>query len=155
MRNKTGGMLAAIFKGLAPALKVIGAIGLLALLTGSWWPGPPGPNWYGLPVFIPGLVIGTALMVFVPYLKTALQAVAESGEWAAFTRFDARYLAFFLLPLIMSAVGFLVVPGLWEAAHSWGLVEACGIAYAGVDLAKDGGKIIGAATEIRQSQRGY
>lgn len=153
MRTRASGSWAAIFKVLSPIFQVLGILAAISFLTGSWWPGPPGSNWYGVPVFIPGLLIGTALMVFVPYVKTGLQAVAETGNWASFTPFDARYLALFLLPVIGLTVFFLTVPGLWEQAHTWGLVEAISLAYLGVDLSKQVGKAAVAVSTIYRNHR--
>ena len=104
---------------------------------------------FGVPAFIPGLLIGTALMVLVPYVKEGLQKVGETGSWKDFTPFDWRYLALFLLPIVSATVGFLTVEGLWEAAHQWGFVQSVSMGYAGVDLAKNVGKVAVALYNIR------
>ena len=150
MKHQTCGILAAIFKLLTPLLRVLAVLVMLLFVTGSWWPGPSGPNWGGVPVFIPGLFIGTALMVFVPYVKTALQAVSETGNWSNAPPFDMRYLALFLIPIMSLGVLFLTVEGLWEVAHAWGLIESISLAYLGVDLSKQVGKAAVAVYKIRQ-----
>jgi len=146
--------VAAIFKPLGSLFRALFVLIALVTLFGFHWPfGPPGPTVFGAPAFIPGLFIGTALMVLVPYLKESLQGVAETGDWRNFLIFDWRYLALFLLPILGFGVGFLTVEGLWEAAHQWGFVQSVGMAYTGVDLVKEVGKASVAAYAILTQRR--
>ena len=90
-----------------------------------------------------GLAVGVALRVLVPYVRSGLESVAESGAFTSWPIFDWRYLALFLLPLIEFGVAFLTVDGLWQAAFSWGFVPAVAMAYSGADIGRD---VVGAVS---------
>ena len=92
-----------------------------------------------------GLLVGTLLRVIVPYLRTGLERVAETGNFVDWPVFDWRYLSLFLLPIVEFGVAFLTVQGLWSAAFSWGFVPAVALAYAGADIGRD---VVGAASAV-------
>ena len=121
---------------------------LLFLVAATW---PPfqatGPTVFGIPAFSPGLLLGTAMMVLIPYVTAALQLVAETGSFEDFPPFDWRYLALFLIPLVGFGVSFLTIEGLWEAAHEWGFIHSVAIGYAGVHLTKE--VVVGGAAIYR------
>jgi hypothetical protein len=148
--KRISGIMAAIFNILRPLLFIVG---LLALIGFRWPFGPDGPQVVGVPAFIPGLLLGTALMVLIPYLKEGLQSVADTGAWSAFLPFDWRYLALFLLPAIGFSVAFLTIEGLWETAHQWGFVQTVSMGYTGVNLVKEVGKASIALYQIANAAR--
>lgn len=73
----------------------------------------------------------------IPYLRAAFATVAESGNFNAWPRFDWRYLALFVLPLIEYAVAFLTIPGLWEATLTWEFIPAVALGWAGTGIGKE------------------
>ena len=84
-----------------------------------------------------GLFIGTLVMVLLPYFRTALEAVAESGDIKSWIKPDWRYLALFLLPVLEFGVGFLTVEGLWQQAQTWKFVNGALLGYSGTHLGKE------------------
>jgi len=136
----------AIFKSVTRILLLL--LILLFLVAATW---PPiqaaGPTVFGAPAFIPGLLLGTAMMVLVPYITAGLQTVAETGSFEDFPPFDWRYLALFLIPLVGFGISFLTIEGLWEAAHEWGFIHSVAIGYAGVHLTKE--VVVGGAAIYR------
>lgn len=86
---------------------------------------------------IGGLLVGTLLLVAIPYLRRAFTTVSETGDFKSWPRFDWRYLAMFVLPVIEYSVAFLTVPGLWEAALTWELIPAIALGWAGTGIGKE------------------
>lgn len=84
-----------------------------------------------------GLLLGAALRVIVPYVRSGLQDVAESGNFSGWPRFDFRYLAMFLLPILEYGVAFITIEGLWQGALSWGLIYAVNLGWSGTDIGKE------------------
>ena len=91
------------------------------------------------------LVIGAALRVLIPYVRTGLEQVAESGSFDNWPVFDWRYLALFILPVVGFGVAFLTVDGLWAVAQSWRFVPTLAMAYVGADISRD---VLGTASAI-------
>lgn len=84
-----------------------------------------------------GLLLGTVLLVVVPYLRRAFTTVAETGDLKSWPKPDWRYLALFMLPVIEYGVVFLTVPGLWEAALTWEFIPAVALGWAGTGIGKE------------------
>lgn len=90
-----------------------------------------------IPISVLGLLVGTLLKVFVPYVRAVLENIAKTGKFVISPAFDWRYLAMILLPLMEFGVAFLTVQGLWEAAQGWPLIMSISLAYSGTDLGKE------------------
>jgi len=78
-------------------------------------------------------------------VTTGLQEVGKARSWKAWPKFDPSYLAALGLAVIVFALAFLTMPGLFEAFRSWPFVAATALAYSGDDL---GGRIL-KATGVR------
>jgi len=102
---------------------------------------------------IAALLLGAALRVGIPYLRTGLELVAESGSFASWPVFDARYLAMFLLPVLGFTVAFLTVDGLWHAAQEWRFVPTLAMSYAGTDIGRDVVGVAVAGVKLRARAR--
>jgi len=90
-----------------------------------------------IPISVLGLLIGTLLKVFVPYARAVLEHIAETGIFEIYPKFDWRYLAMVILPIMEFGVAFLTVQGLWEAAMGWPLIMSISLAYSGTDIGKE------------------
>ena len=97
-----------------------------------------------------GLLLGVVLRVLVPYVRSGLEKVAESGSFNSWPVFDYRYLALVLLPLLEFAIAFLTVPGLWRAAFGWEFIPSVAMAYVGYDISKEIVQTISAGIRIAQ-----
>jgi hypothetical protein len=138
------------FKRLLGLLQVLGFLVLILTLAGMLGACalPEGPRFYGVPVFVPGLIVGAAMAAFLPYLKEGLQKVAETGRWGDFPTFNAKYLALFALPFLEFGAWFLTTEGLWESACGWPFIHAVLLAYSGADLGKQVSKAALALVQI-------
>jgi hypothetical protein len=97
-----------------------------------------------------GLLVGTLLKVFVPYVRTVLEYIASTGRLEIRPKFDWRYLAMVLLPIMEFGVAFLTIPNLWETAMGWEFIVAVGLAYSGTDIGKEISKSASAIYRIVQ-----
>lgn len=83
------------------------------------------------------ILIGVLLRVLVPYVREGLGAVASSGTFSAWPRFDFRYLAMVLLPILEYGVAFLTIENLWQLSLGWGMIYAIALGWSGVDIGKE------------------
>jgi len=87
------------------------------------------------------LTLGCALRTLLPYLTTGLQAIADGG-WSAWPKFEAKYLANFLLAVIAYGITLLTSDGAFEVLASMTFVAAVMLGYAGGDLAREAIKLL-------------
>jgi len=83
------------------------------------------------------LLVGVLLNIFVPYLRKGLEEVALTGSFKNWPKFDWRYLAMFLIPVLEYGVAFLTIDGLWQQMLTWAWIYAVSLAYAGTDIGKE------------------
>lgn len=87
--------------------------------------------------FLGLFVIGPAMLVIVPYLRHALEKVAESGDIKDWPLPNWSYMALFFLPVLEFGVAFAITEGLIEVVAGWTLIQAIAFAYAGSHLGKE------------------
>ena len=97
-----------------------------------------------------GILIGALLRVLVPYVRSGLQEVANSGNFTQWPVFDYRYLALVLLPILEYGIAFVTIEGLWTSALSWGMIYAIQLGWSGSDIGKEIVQIGSAVSKIAQ-----
>jgi hypothetical protein len=86
------------------------------------------------------LLGGCALRTLLPYIVAGLNKVAKEG-WAAWPRFEARYLSSFILAAIGYTIVLGTVPGVYEKLLTMGYIQIVALAYAGQDLTREAIKL--------------
>jgi len=106
------------------------------MMYGPWW-----------------IVIGVLLRVLIPYAREGLEVVAESGTFALWPRFDFRYLAMALIPVLEYGVAFLTIENLWQISLGWGMIYAIALGWSGTDIGKEVIQVGAALTRIANRAR--
>ena len=92
------------------------------------------------------LVIGIAIVYFLPYIRRGLQDVEAANGWHAWPKFELRYLTGFILAVIALGMSVLMSPPLWAelVALPWWIAIgfASGGTFIGDKARKSGGSVI-------------
>ena len=83
------------------------------------------------------ILVGVLLRILVPYAREGLETVVRLGTFASWPRFDYRYLAMVLLPVLEYGVAFLTIENLWQLSLGWGMIYAIALGWSGIDIGKE------------------
>ena len=83
-----------------------------------------------------GWALGIAVRFIYPYIKVALETVAEANDWSAWPRFEWKYLTLFIIGIIELGIGLLLYDGMIAAVGNWSLFAGFAVGYAGTEMGK-------------------